>query len=396
MTPCPNAARTVAVLLVALTALASSALNTACAPLPADRSPAYLPAVEEPDVEETAPAVGGTALPRQGARVASPWRPGRPELGVQIYWDDNPADTPTLVRFKAERVIDYVVGLDANAVSISFPLFTSGPRANSVTAGPATPSPARLAILLDEIKRAHLRTTLRPILDEESLTAIDRLAWRGSIEPADRNAWFDSYRSLLTPYLVLADRTRVETVVLGTELTSLETDLRWLALATYVRGVYRGETAYAFNWDVFMHTPVEMPVQRIGVDAYPELKLGDEASLADVTAAWNEWLDQRRAGPLSKILIYEVGAAAQNGLYRRPARHPTKRSALNELLQERWFAASCQAAQDHEMAGLYWWKVDFHLDPAAADPLQDEHDSFVGRPAEQVIRSCFASWGAER
>jgi hypothetical protein len=97
---------------------------------------------------------------------------------------------------------------------------------------------------------------------------------------------------------------------------------------------------------------------------------------------------------MPNVVIYEIGAVAENGLYRRPSRRHTEGAALNEALQQRWFIVACRVARARAVAGLYWWKVDFHLDPAAADPAADRHDSFVGRPGEDAVRSCFASWGA--
>ncbi|MBW8740767.1 MAG: hypothetical protein JF621_27900 [Streptomyces turgidiscabies] len=40
------------------------------------------------------------------------------------------------------------------------------------------------------------------------------------------------------------------------------------------------------------------------------------------------------------------------------------------------------------MAGLYWWNLDFRADPSAGTPA-GSRTSFLGRPAEAVIASCF-------
>jgi hypothetical protein len=75
-----------------------------------------------------------------------------------------------------------------------------------------------------------------------------------------------------------------------------------------------------------------------------------------------------------------------------PARTETPGAALDEDIQRRWFGAACRAARDRNLAGLYWWKLDLYFDPAQADPANDRHDTFLGRPAERTIRECFAGW----
>jgi hypothetical protein len=89
-----------------------------------------------------------------------------------------------------------------------------------------------------------------------------------------------------------------------------------------------------------------------------------------------------------------VGAPAEDGAYHHPGVWGSAGGRLNLAVQERWFQAVCRVARARRMAGVYWWKLDFHTDPAAADPQRDVHDSFVGRPGERAIRSCFAAWAA--
>ncbi|WP_131767675.1 glycoside hydrolase family 113 [Candidatus Protofrankia californiensis] len=390
---------TLVAILVMLTA------GTGCAAVPQERTPAFRPAAPQ-----TAPAADGVpsrasgaehpspasaSAPGSGPAVAYPWHPGRPELGVQVYWDDNPSDSVELIRLKARQIVDYVVDLEANAICVSFPFFTDTARSNAVHGARSTPTPERLGILLDEAKHSGLRVTLRPTLDERNLTAANRLDWRGTIRPVERNAWFASYRRFLTPYLALAERTGVATVVIGTELNSLEGDPHWADLAAYARTLFSGETGYAFNWDVFVHTTVRMPVDRVGVDAYPELPLPDDASVEELAAGWNAWLDRRARGTIPGLLLYEVGAPAQDGIYRHPA-NPNNGGPVNEVVQQRWFAAACRMARERALAGLYWWRVDFHVDPSTVDPLRDRHESFAGRAAEQTIRDCFSTWRAVR
>lgn len=345
----------------------------------------------------TAPAAGLPPEPAQdGPRVASPWQPGRPQLGVQVYWGDNPSDGLDVVRSKARRVLDHVVGLEANSVVISFPFFSPTITSSRVETDGRTPSPERMAVLLEEVDRAGLRATLRPLLDETDLVEHDGRAWRGNLEPADRDAWYASYQAFLDPYLRLAQATGVETVVLGAELNALQGDPRWADLVRRSRELYSGELGYSATWNAYEDAVDGVPVDVVGVDAYPVLDLTSTSDEAEIAAAFGEWLDG--LGPagqrLDTLMLDELGGAAESRLFDNPAVANTPGTRLDQDIQRRWFAAACAAARERHVAGLNWWRIDFDTDPAAARPLLDRHDSFLGRPAEQAMRACFAEWGA--
>jgi hypothetical protein len=330
-----------------------------------------------------------------GPRVAAPWAPGRPQLGVQVYWVDSPADPDDVVRLKARRVLDHVVGMEANAVSVSFPFFTDAVDASAVRVDERTPAPGRLSILVEEARRAGLRTTVRPLLDEANLVAQDARNWRGDLDPADRDAWFASYRDLLDPYLEMAQVLRVDTVVIGAELNDLQDDPRWGPLVEHARTVFSGEIGYAANWDAYPEAVAGVPADVVGIDAYPQLDVDPAAPAAEMALAWRRWLDAT-APPAPGLLFYEVGAAAETRTLDNPAVPHTPGAPLDQGVQRRWLAAACQVARDRGLAGLYLWKIEFDVDPARADPVTDLHDSFLGREAERTVRDCFASWGAAR
>jgi hypothetical protein len=314
---------------------------------------------------------------------------------MNVYWVDDPGDSEEVIRAKARRIVDYLITIDANSVALSFPFFTQGPTASSVFATRSTPSAGRVGIALDEFRRSGLRISLRPLMDEQALLAVSRRSWRGNIQPVDRDAWFASYRKLITPYLEAANRARATTFIIGAEMNSLEGDPRWRALVSRAKQTFHREIAYAVNWDSYVSRPTQMPVDHLGVDAYFPLEVGDDASTGTLAAGWNRWLDRRATGPLPGLTLSEVGLPAEDGAYRHPAAWGgTSGRALNLAVQQRWFSAACQVARQRKMAGLYWWKIDFHDDPIRADRANDRHDSFIGRPGEDAIQSCFSAWGS--
>ena len=185
--------------------------------------------------------------------VHDPWHPGMRQLGIQVYWTANPNDSSdAVVQAKAQRIIDYAINLHANSIAVTFPFFTYGVTANTVYARPkVTPSPRHIEDFLAAAAQAHMRVTLRPELSENALIAQNPQAWRGSIQPQNRAAWFRSYRKMLVPYLVAAQAGDAASFVMGTELNSMEGAPQWPGLIRSFRSVYRGQLIYDENYDAF-------------------------------------------------------------------------------------------------------------------------------------------------
>jgi hypothetical protein len=326
---------------------------------------------------DTAPAV---------RTVAAPWQEGMKEYGINVYWENSPADDDEVVRAKAARILDYVVGLDANAVALSFPIYTTGITSTVLRTGRATPSPRRVEIAVEEAVRRDLRVSVRPILNEKVLVRDNPKAWRGTIAPGSRTAWFDNYRELLMPYVRAA--AGATTVVVATELNSLEGDRRWAEVISSIRRDFDGEVAYSANYDSFQRGPVRVPADTVGVDAYIPMELGDDAGVERIAAGWSRWLE--RHGDDGPPVLHEVGIAAQDGAYRRPGHWGDGSRPLNLKVQQRWYDGICRAMHDGGAAGVYWWKVDFDADPATAGRDSPDRLTFIGRPVEESIRRCFA------
>ena len=181
---------------------------------------------------------------------------------------------------------------------------------------------------------------------------------------------------------------------IGAELNVLQTDRRWAGLVEDVRRTYSGELGYAANWDSFGQAARSVPVDTVGIDAYPRLGLPATATAAQMQLAWRRWLQQTVPSAPGDVPLYELGAAAEAGTVTDPALPHTPGAPLDEGVQARWLGAACRAAQAHGLGGVYLWKMELDADPALADPVRDLHDSWVGRTAETALRQCFADWPA--
>ncbi|WAL73010.1 hypothetical protein OU787_16755 [Kitasatospora sp. YST-16] len=350
---------------------------------------AETPAADE-SPEPTAAAPTGPAT-AQVPKVDAEWKPGMPQWGVQIYWEDNAA-SPEYLDKQARKQANYLVGLHANSVSLSFPFAVGGKTSEKVSPSNKTPSPERLARVLGIFHDAGLRTTVRPLLDEKASLDVKAGQWRGNIEPANRAAWFSSYQAFLAPYFKTAQDTKVTTFVVATELNSLEGDTHWKALVDAGAKDFSGEIAYDANWDSYVAKRISMPVDHLGIDAYFPVKVADDASVKTLVNGWNTWLNKKTAGSLPDITISEAGIGAMDGAYRAPGDFTTKR-AVNTKVQATWYTAVCQVVQERKMSGVYWWSIYFDSDPnTAPDDNVASRLDFAGRPeTEQAVKDCFTS-----
>lgn len=327
--------------------------------------------------------------------VAVPWQPGRLQLGIQVYWTENRNDaTDAVVTAKARRLINYAISLNANSIAITFPFYTYGITSDKVYADPqTTPTPRQIEDFLAEAAKSHMRVTIRPILNEDILVKQNPLAWRGAIQPQNVSAWFQSYRQLLMPYAEAAQQGHAATFVIGAELNSLQDSPEWPSLISSLRSVYSGELAYDENFDEFADGDQNLPTPGHNVDAYPRFDLPDSASVSTLAHAWESWLGAHRPVVLRSLVLAEVGIVATPGAYSDPgAWIGTANSPIDAQVQANWFQAVCQAVQVERVeGGLYWWEVNFDADPADPAPFESDRLTFLGRPAEQVIRSCFAT-----
>jgi hypothetical protein len=344
-----------------------------------------------PQAKHAAPPAGnGATVPT----VSHPWHPGMRQLGIQVYWTANPNDSSdAVVLAKAQRIIDYAIGLHANSIAVTFPFFTYSPTADTLyTKRKETPSPGHIKVFLAAAAQAHMRVTLRPELSENALIAKNPQAWRGSIQPRNRAAWFRSYHKLLVPYLVAAQAGHAASFAVGTELNSLEGAPQWPGLLRSFRSVYRGQLTYDQNYDAFASGTENPPVQSYTVDAYPGFGLPNSASVASLTRGWDAWLGAHPLSVRRQLTLSEIGIQAVAGSYAEPWNWYSALDApIDTHVQASWYQAACNAVSTEQIAGgVYWWEVNFDANPTAPRLFEADRLTFLDRPAQQVIRHCFA------
>jgi hypothetical protein len=332
--------------------------------------------------------------------VSDPWHPGMRQLGIQVYWTANPNDSSdAVVQAKAQRIIDYAIGLHANSIAVTIPFFTYSPTANTVYAKRGvTPSPRHIEVFLAAAAQAHMRVTLRPELSENALIAKNPQAWRGSIQPQNRAAWFRSYHKMLVPYVVAAQAGHAASFAVGTELDSLEGAPQWAGLVRSLRSVYHGQLTYDQNYDAFASDSENPPVQSYDVDAYPGFGLPNSASVASLTRAWDAWLGAHPVSVRRQLTLSEIGIQAVAGSYAAPWNWYSALDApIDPHVQASWYRAACNAVSTEQIGGgIYWWEVNFDANPSAPRLFETDRLTFLDRPGQQVIRNCFAKLSSQQ
>lgn len=304
-------------------------------------------------------------------------RPGT-QLGIAIDFYTYPGQN---VAAAAGTDLSYIKSLHANAVSVSFPFFMTGPGSSRVYRGIATPSPHQLAIVALAAEHAHLYVSIRPLLSERSLGP--RTLWR----PVNKVRWFASYQRFLLPYAAMAQRVHIPELIVGTELSEFEKAPYWRRLDQALRRVYKGRLAFANNWAqkrrVF--TGNGGPGVAETVDAYPPMPRGYAGSL---TSFWRAFDARLPAGTVET----EVGIDAVVGAFFRPFVHRWYHPVLSQAVQVRWFTAACQAAASTHLGGIYFWAIGLSQ-RIGSGPTPTSQGHWAGGQGAVVISRCFAALG---
>lgn len=164
-----------------------------------------------------------------------------------------------------------------------------------------SPSDATLQRSLGQAQDLGLRVSLMPVVHVQQRGP---RAWRGTLQPEDRAAWFADYETLLLRQAEIAATFHVERLVVGSELSSLEADeARWRPLIAAVRARTDSRLSWSANWDRFEQLPFWDALDEVGVSAWFELGEDPEASW-DAPAARLRAIGQKTGKP---VFLTEIG-----------------------------------------------------------------------------------------
>jgi hypothetical protein len=211
-------------------------------------------------------------------------------------------------------------------------------------------------------------------------------SWIADAQPADRDAFWASYRTMLLHYADLAQSAHAKLLVIGTEMRTLSGEQhRWRPLIAEVRRRFHGELTYAANHDEFRKVPFWDALDYIGIDAYFPLAGADDPAppAHELAAAWRErgYLDaiaRASARTGKRVIFTEIGYRGAHAAATRPGDWRA-RDADNPQAQANAYQAFYDAVAGQPwMAGVYWWEVN-------PDKWWVQDYSPLGKPAEDVI-----------
>lgn len=249
------------------------------------------------------------SLPRHDPQLLNRLREriGEPLIGFSIGIEpDTTADT-------LSRDIDAVAALGCNSVTLVTASFQGHGGVDYIESN--GPEVDRALRLLDHglryAKQRGLATVVLPIV---LLSHPRGGEWRGQIQPARWNAWWDSYRAMLTQHLNVAAAANADVFCVGSELISTEhQDDAWRRTIALCRDRFDGVLTYSANFDAYSHPVFWQYLDAVGMNGYFDVATGatasppDDKSLAANWRAWRQRLLAFAAIQERPLLITELG-----------------------------------------------------------------------------------------
>ncbi len=154
--------------------------------------------------------------------------------------------------------------------------------------------------------------------------------------------------------------------------------------------MYPGQLAFDENTSDFQTHDDHLPLATFGADAWPHVRLPDSATVTQLTDAWSRWLGSHTLAIRRKAILTEVGIRAMAGAYQNPAKwNGIGQPTIVTRIQANWFRALCGAVQREHIGGIYWWEVSFDADPTRPQVFWSDPFTYIGRPAQGVVNTCF-------
>ena len=249
------------------------------------------------------------------------------------------------------------------------------------------PTQQKLGALIDYAHSRKLRVVLMPIV---LMDAPINNEWRGTIEPAVWEDWWDSYREMIHYYTEVAEQHHVEMFAVGSELnTTYPAKGQWTRTIRQVRTEYHGMMTYSANWDRYTTFPCWDQLDVMGMNCYYTLGETNKVTKKEIEQTWagirKSILDYAKS--IKKpVVMMEVGWCSQANQAKAPWDYTQESEPIDLDLQKRLYEAYFETWYGRNGFGgfmLWAWA------PNASGP-QDRGYTPEGKPAEGVVREWFA------
>jgi hypothetical protein len=255
-----------------------------------------------------------------------------------------------------------------------------------------TPTPEALSELIRHAKSKGLRVILMPIV------LLDRPVgneWRGTISPLEDNggweAWFESYREMLTHFAWIAEGAGVDVFSVGSELVSAQKHpAQWKRTIREIRKVFSGRLTYSCNWDNYHAVPFWDDLDLIGMNSYWSFgtESAPQPSVEQINKRWAEIQQDllpfvRKVG--KPLIFLEIGWFSQSNVAYEPWDY-TRDQPSDPELQKRLYEGFFQSWHGKpELGGFSVWE----WTPGDGGP-EDKGYTPENKPAEAVLRTWLA------
>ncbi|MCB9853007.1 MAG: hypothetical protein H6819_07920 [Phycisphaerales bacterium] len=220
--------------------------------------------------------------------------------------------------------------------------------------------------LLDLAAVHGMRRVLMPVI---LLKAPRTGEWRGKIVPPglDWDAWFERYRQFIGKYARLAEKHKVELLMVGSELIKTEPHTqKWRETIASVREEYRGLLGYSANWDHYQTTKIGFwdDLDVVGMTSYYQLASGPNPKIEEVNRSWSKIKKEILAFQREvnrPIVFTEVGWCSQEGSAKQGWNYFANETAtpagqreqaiLYESFMKTW-------TDEPSVKGIIWWEWD--------------------------------------
>jgi hypothetical protein len=301
-------------------------------------------------------------------------------------------------RFK--QSVDDFVAIGGTDLALLYHIYQDNETSNSLNAGWNTPTDQALR---DGINYAHgkgLRVMV--VLKADTLNN----TWHANIDPADRNAWFNNYKTWLLKIANIGKDTGLEQISIGTELYKVASEVynpdnttRWKNLISSVRAIYTGKLVYGVQHTGDRSELLELgfgsDLDFLGISAYFPLTA---AGATIEQALRNSWIEQEvlvnqaRTRYGKPVIFTEAGYRSIVDSHIDP--YSFWRNApvdLNEQVRNYEAMFSFWTTKTY-FQGAYIWA--WETDPNAGGPL-DTTFTPQNKPAEQTLCKWFKHNGTQ-
>lgn len=279
------------------------------------------------------------------------------------------------------QAISGIAGLGATWIQFT-PTWNMATGTSSTIDSAGSVTDAAVLAAMDLAHSRGLKIMLKPHVDPQDDTD------RSHINPSNRAAWFNSYRSMMTHYATIAQQKGVDEFSVGCELATMSGSAdrsAWLTVINAVKAIYSGPLVYAAKTYEYPNVSFWDQLDFIGIDAYFPLSTTPTTDISALKAAWIPIGDQMSAFAVSvgrRILFTEAGYPSLTGAAVEPWNNEYSSAPSQQEQAAAYEALLATFSGQPWWAGVFWWS--WWTDNGLYHPL--DH-AIGGKLAESVLRN---------